>query len=72
MGEAAEMMLDGSLCEHCGAYVGEAVGYPRSCSVCRSLDLGGLQSRTAVCPQCGKRVKQKGLNQHIRDAHKEA
>ncbi|MBZ9939183.1 hypothetical protein LB518_22995 [Mesorhizobium sp. BR1-1-16] len=33
MGEIAEMMLDGTLCEGCGAYLdGEGDGIPRYCS----------------------------------------
>jgi hypothetical protein len=33
MGEAAEMMLDGTLCECCGvALDGDSPGYPRYCS----------------------------------------
>jgi hypothetical protein len=35
MGDIAEMMLDGTLCEWCGERVGEAVGYPRKCLACR-------------------------------------
>ena len=31
MGEIAEMMLDGTLCEQCGEYIGEGEGYPRAC-----------------------------------------
>lgn len=34
MGEIAEMMLDGTLCERCGCFIGEAVGYPRECFAC--------------------------------------
>jgi len=36
MGEAAEMVLEGLLCEGCGSYIdGEAQGYPRSCDDCK-------------------------------------
>ena len=36
MGEAAEMMLDGTCCEGCGEFMdGDAPGYPRYCSGCR-------------------------------------
>ena len=34
MGEIAEMHLDGTLCERCGVYLGQPVGYPRYCSDC--------------------------------------
>lgn len=35
MGEIAEMMLDGTLCEQCGTFIGEPVGYPRLCEDCK-------------------------------------
>lgn len=41
MGEIAEMMLDGTMCEGCGEFFddiingGEAPGYPRRCRACR-------------------------------------
>lgn len=34
MGEIAEMMLDGTLCEGCGEFIGEPVGHPRMCMSC--------------------------------------
>ena len=38
MGDVAKMMLDGTLCECCGSYIteGEANGFPRKCSDCKS------------------------------------
>lgn len=36
MGEVAEMMLDGTLCEGCGVFLNaEAPGYPCYCGACR-------------------------------------
>jgi len=35
MGDIADMMLDGTLCERCGEYLGEAEGYPRYCPSCQ-------------------------------------
>lgn len=32
MGEIAEMMLDGTLCEMCGVFLGEPQGFPGYCS----------------------------------------
>ena len=34
MGEISEMILDGTLCEQCGEYIGDEVGFPRSCYSC--------------------------------------
>ena len=37
MGEIAEMMLDGTLCECCGVYLGDADGFPCRCASCGDL-----------------------------------
>lgn len=34
MGEIADMMLDGILCQECGQFIGERVGFPQSCDDC--------------------------------------
>ena len=34
MGEMAEDILEGVFCQVCGCYIGEEVGYPRSCDDC--------------------------------------
>lgn len=40
MGEIAEMHLDGTLCEMCGEYMGDAIGFPRYCSETCAKDRG--------------------------------
>lgn len=43
MGEIAEMMLDGILCEHCGALIdGEGTSYPRYCCEECAREAGAL------------------------------
>ena len=38
MGEIVEMIIEGLLCEQCGAYIdGEESGYPRKCEDCEKL-----------------------------------
>lgn len=32
--EIAEMHMDGTLCEMCGEFIGDPVGYPRVCVCC--------------------------------------
>ena len=80
MGDVADMMLDGTLCEGCGVYMGDGVGYPRRCSSCRkeqrvdairAATHAHYRDKKTVCPQCGKRVKIVGLADHIRDSHVE-
>ena len=79
MGEIAEMMLDGTLCEGCGVYLeGEGQGFPRYCGGCRSDRRKGTQEpqfnaprnpAKVACPTCGRHVKAVGLKDHQRDAH---
>jgi hypothetical protein len=40
MGEIADGMVDGTLCEGCGAYIGEGDGFPMRCSACDDVDDG--------------------------------
>jgi hypothetical protein len=45
MGEMAEMMLDGTMCEGCGVLLdGESPGYPRYCSTECADDRGADHS----------------------------
>lgn len=83
MGEYAEMMLDGTLCEGCGTYIDDFdAGFPRYCSKQCAKDRGAdmltmtrkerhaaLNPARTNCPQCKKRVKVTGLSDHIRAAH---
>ena len=34
MGDIADMMLDGTLCEQCGEFIGEPCGYSILCKDC--------------------------------------
>ncbi len=78
MGDIADMMLDGTLCEGCGEYIGDATGFPGYCSpkcaAGRGADYTPFErvkvKRVMVsCPKCGKRVKEIGLPDHTRDKH---
>lgn len=75
MGEYADYMLNGDDCQFCGEYLGNGEGFPRSCAACADDEAMTTHrpppgKNKADCPQCGKRVKKKGLAQHIADAHK--
>ena len=77
MGEIAEMMLDGTLCQHCGTFISATpAGYPRTCRAChveQSKEAQENSPRAKVrCDVCGKMVKRIGLEQHKRDAHGKA
>ena len=82
MGEIAEMMLDGTLCEECGVYIaGEGYGVPRRCRDCRpskkeqkAMNVARSEAEQAAakkhpCPVCGKRLREVGMQDHIRDVH---
>ena len=82
MGEIADAMLDGTLCEACGEYMGSDAGYPQYCSEECARDRGIEYDNTALieadnrvrltkinCPQCGKLVKKAGLADHQRAGH---
>lgn len=77
MGEIADMMLDGTLCEGCGEHLGSDAGFPQYCAGCEP-DRTAETLRTNVgppkvsCPDCGKRVKAAGLEDHRRVVHAKA
>jgi hypothetical protein len=58
MGEIAEMMLDGTLCEGCGVYLpGDGIGVPRRCRDCAKDARGQpklTSPRTKVKVRSGK------------------
>ncbi len=73
MGEIAEMMLDGTLCEGCGEFIGNNVGYPQYCSDQCAADRGlslkphkPLQEKKRhKCTACNKKFQRLGsLKQH--------
>lgn len=74
MGDIADMMLEGSMCEQCGEYMGEGNGYPRLCGSC-SRRPGNQKAAfdeeprkpKQPCTVCGRHVK--GLADHMRDKH---
>ena len=78
MGEIADMMLDGTMCQWCGEWLhgGEdGPGYPGLCASCAREERRTRTAQTQCatekvkCPTCGKRVKSVGLPDHQRDAH---
>lgn len=78
MGEYADMMLDGTMCQSCGEYIGSDSGFPTFCRNCERDNRSeyGLVSGLApnnptkvACKKCGRHVKAVGLHQHMRDKH---
>jgi hypothetical protein len=78
MGDIADMMLEGVLCQCCGVYIGEGNGWPAFCSACdrepRSDSVEKFSERTgrkgAGCGKCSRRfVSKAARDQHYRDKH---
>lgn len=71
MGEVAEMMMDGTLCQVCGVFIDdEPPGYPVTCGACKFENRMIRQTTPKIaCPTCGKKVKEAGLADHTRDVH---
>ncbi len=82
MGDIADMMLDGTLCEGCGVYLGGVGdGIPRRCRGCQPTkterkaaniarhEAEQARQKKAPCPVCSRRVRLVGMSDHMRDAH---
>ena len=79
MGEYAEMMLDGMVCQWCGEFMGEGDGFPTICAGCQAaegVDQFGRKpeelKRTMECSEKGCHRKFKTHDaylQHWRDKH---
>ena len=71
MGEIADLMLDGSICEGCGVTLpGDAPGHTRLCRTCQHDRAQPAPDAKVACKTCGRRVKAIGLKDHMRAAHK--
>lgn len=69
MGDIADMMLEGDLCQGCGEYMGEGDGFPVWCASCEPAPKSNPAADKCPCTLCGKRVKFAGLKDHMRVVH---
>lgn len=81
MGEIAEMMLDGTMCQVCGEFMGESVGYPITCTSCQpehlealdviSPDMPNIKNiKCTTYPKCKKMFGTiEAMKQHRRAKH---
>jgi hypothetical protein len=77
MGEIADMMIEGILCEQCGVFIGDEVGYPRNCGCDPSMSRPPPPRKPKTvknvpCGHCKKKFgSSEARDQHTRDAHPE-
>ena len=59
MGEIAEMILEGILCDVCGCYIGSSTGAPRTCGDCKPVKTKRLtnKQRKAEAREAERRKK---------------
>ncbi len=76
MGDVADMMLDGTLCEGCGVFLNASPpGFPCYCADCkreRKADKAAAYQPPkpkVKCSICLRKVKPTGLADHMRDAY---
>jgi len=70
MGDIADMMLDGTMCQVCGDYMGDSGGFAVTCAGCGGNDWEKPEPKEKIkCPQCNKHVCPSGLKQHIQAKH---
>jgi hypothetical protein len=78
MGDIAEMMLDGTLCQCCGEYMGESMGFATTCAACRrDTNINSKyiprsmrpSPKNTSCPVCKRRVRIAGLDDHMKALH---
>lgn len=75
MGDIADQMLNGELCQGCGGLL-DGIGYPTFCRACQ-IDMNVNEhgektkpvKKKVKCTECGKKVMPEGMINHLRDVH---
>ena len=71
MGEISEMMLDGTMCQQCGEYLGTDNGYPTTCAGCGGDDLGITEEKPRRNPRKQTKNQRRAANKIVRDKVKD-
>lgn len=80
MGDIADMIIEGVLCQGCGEYMGDGNGYPQWCRACMKTEdrketlpgpKPGAKQKKVRCAHCNRRIAEGGMQQHMRDKHGE-
>lgn len=71
MGEYADMILEGDVCQVCMCALDGSLGeFPQTCRECASAERREKSiAQKVACKTCGKRVKLAGVNDHMRVVH---
>ncbi len=78
MGDYADMVLKGLMCQGCGEYIGDdqgnGLGFPTWCPACNKQNkeaaFNDLASAEFACSNCNRSFKDEvSLDQHYRDKH---
>lgn len=70
MGDVADAILDGDLCQCCGVYMPNSAGVPQTCDAClRDSERPRAKTTKVKCGVCQKLVKETGLQDHMRAKH---
>jgi hypothetical protein len=70
MGDIADMMLEGQMCQGCGVILGDGDGFPDFCQSCKdenACDAHGeipVKKQKVKCDECNKWVSPIGMQQH--------
>jgi len=71
MGEIAEAIVNGDLCEQCGSWIGPGDGYPRNCGCDSGARAAAPAPKPFKCPKCGKSFEKKvGRTDHFINHHR--
>lgn len=72
MGEISEGMIDGTLCQTCGVYLGDGLDYPHNCKSCerdsapKRKTIAALAKKEIYCDVCKKMFQdQYAFNGHL-------
>lgn len=77
MGEIADQIVGGEICQLCLCPGDGPMGFPFTCGDCERADKGAEKPRPSKagnktrCPKCSRRVKKTGLYSHLNEAHPE-
>jgi hypothetical protein len=69
MGDIADAILEGDLCQNCGEWIDEhSDGIPSFCKCCQPK-VKAQSVKKIKCTLCDRHLKPNGVKDHLRDFH---